>query len=516
MNYRLITNQAALLIVVLAGAMAVMAAGFYLAEWLAGTPVSAAARLALIITAGAGALVGGGVWLSTRGQSEIEPGRREALLLVALSWLVGAAVAATPFYLWAKLAGPSYDQHPFHSFTDCYFEAMSGLTTTGATILPDIETLPDALLLWRAVTHWLGGLGIVVLFVAVLPSIGVGAKKLFRVEATSASRGSVRPHIRETARVLWLIYLGVTVVLVLALRLTGAMDWFDAVCHAFSTLSTGGFSTYNASIGAFDSTAVNVITTLFMFLAGVNFALFYEIVKGRWRNAWKDVELRVYFVLKILVLVVVAWDIFGTNFTLTNGDAVVDAGLGVALDQSAFVTMSMQTGTGFGTADYERWPYLSQALLIGLMLIGGCAGSTAGGVKVIRFWVAIKVLLAEIEKAFRPNVVRPIKVGGATLEPDSRLSAIAYVVGMLFAFGVGAVMIEICEPGPAGDNTTSFTAAMATLCNVGPGLGLIGPTETYAFFDWKSKWVMSVMMALGRLEFFAILVLFSPRYWKAD
>ncbi|MFI4861709.1 MAG: TrkH family potassium uptake protein [Phycisphaerales bacterium JB063] len=518
MNYRFVLRQLGLLMAVMALAMAA-ALAYEAMAFLSGNggPAEALASRSLAIAVGVGLVLGGGFWLLGKGQDQTALARREALLLVATSWLIGAAIAALPFFLWAKANGGGPD-HIFRSFSACYFESMSGLTTTGATVLGSenqrIGDLPKGLLLWRSLTHWLGGLGIVVLFVAVLPSTGTGGKKLFQVEST-ADQGGVRPRVRETARVLWLIYLGLTVACIAMMRATGAVNWFEAVNHAFSVMSTGGLSTHDASIGGYDSVALDLVTTLFMFLAGVNFVLFFHAAQGRWSVAWKDVELRVYLLLKVIVTVIIAINIFGITITTTAGREV-EATVLQALRYASFQTMSMQTGTGFGTADYDLWPEVSVGLLIGLMFIGGCAGSTAGGLKVIRMWIVLKVLYQALERAFRPNVVRPLKIGKSVIDDDLKLSSLTYLILLGILTALGCFLVMMIEPSSKCDFQTAFSASLSTLCNVGPGQHAVGPTQNYGWMHPASLWVMSLLMALGRLEVFALLVLLAPRFWRGD
>ncbi len=517
MNIRFVIRELGLLMVVLCLCM-VAVAGSAAWKWAEGDSNERVAMLALLMSAAVGAVLGLFFWLfgSRSGQDYL--GRREALLLVGMSWLLGAAVAGLPFYLWAVLEKAIYIDHPFGEFSACYFEAMSGLTTTGATVLGDIQQVPKGLLLWRSLTHWLGGLGIVVLFVAVLPTLGVGGKKLFAVEATGPKQeGGVRPRIADTARTLWMVYLGLTLAAILALRLTGAMGWFDSICHAFSTVSTGGLSTRDASIGHYDSVAVDIICIVFMLLAGVNFALFYSLARGKFINVFRDTELRVYLVLKVIVAIVVAFNLLGQTINSTGGRVIEEAHAGQAIQYGAFQTVALHTGTGFVTADYDVWPFLSRVMLVGLMFVGGCAGSTAGGIKVIRLWVALKVMGAELEKMFRPNVVRPFKVGNSVLDNETAASAVVYFLTILVMFGIGAFLIGEFE-ARAGepDFLTAMSASISTLCNVGPGLHGVGPTQNYGWFSPGSLTVMSLLMALGRLEVFTLLVLFLPRFWKSD
>lgn len=517
MNFRFVFNQFGLLLLVLSGIMLAMGA-WALIDWqLYRDATERPATHALLLSGAIGALVGGVLWGATRGAGMV--GRREALLLVAVSWLIGAAFAALPFYAWAQWGEPN--NHPFNDFVDCYFEAMSGLTTTGATILPNIADaldgahapLPRSLLLWRSMTHWLGGLGIVVLFVAVLPSLGAGSKRLYKVEAPGPKAGGVTPSIRETARVLWLIYLGLTAAQIIALRVAG-VSWFESVCHTFATLATGGFSTYNSSIAGLDSVWVDVIVIAFMLAAGINFGLYFDVIRGRWKRAIRDTELRVYLSILAIAAVIVCGSLVGWRYATTAG-VDIDGGAGQAVRYGLFQVVSIQTTTGFGTADFDAWPFIAKAVLITLMFVGGSAGSTGGGLKVIRVWITIRVLAAEIEKSFRPNVVRVLKIGGVPVDADLRLATVAYVTSMALIVLIGGIVIQVLEGGnPDCTFTTSATASVATLFNIGPGLGLVGPTGNYAFFSDPSKLVMAVLMAIGRLELFTIVVLLSPKFWR--
>jgi trk system potassium uptake protein TrkH len=442
-------------------------------------------------------------------------GRREALLLVSTSWLVGAVVAAAPFLMWARMEAEK--DHPFQSVVNCFFEAMSGLTTTGATIVTDISTLPEPLLLWRALIQWLGGLGIIVLFVAVLPSLGVGAKKLFRVEAPGPDPEGVRPHIRETARVLWMIYVGMTIVEIFAYRFAG-MEWFDATCHSFTTLATGGFSTQNASIGYYNSRLIDIITIVFMVAAGANFGLYYAAIRGKLRVIWSDPEFRLYLFLLTGGSIVVIFSLLGSGQPLTSTTGVVESSsIGNTITQGVFTVVSQQTTTGFCTTDFDTWPFIAKATLIMLMFVGGCAGSTGGGIKVIRIWVALKVMISELERAFRPNVIRPLMVGKAAIDPELKLATIAYVLGVVVLFVAGAGALMILESGnPECDFTTAASASVATICTVGPGLAQVGAIQNYEWFSDASKLLLCVLMAIGRLEVFAVLVLLTPRFWRSS
>jgi trk system potassium uptake protein len=519
MNYRYVVAQLGFLFVVLSAVMLAMAAWFFLVYVLfVDYDIDPYARSALIYTGIAGLLIGGVTWLLTHSGAH-QLGRKEALMLVALSWILGTALAAMPFYFWAQFNPEITSDHPFYHYTDCYFEAMSGLTTTGATILggegASIEAIPRSLLLWRSTTHWLGGLGIVVLFVAVLPSLGVGAKKLFRTEVTGPQPKGLTPHIRETARVIAYIYIGCTVLCILLLRATGAMDWFESICHTFSMVSTGGLSPRDASIGAYDSWAVDMICLFFMVFAGINFAVFYMCVRGQWKKAWKDTEMRFYFALIAMGIALVMLFLWGIPTITSTTGKVIENVPWESFRFSAFQVISLHTGTGYVTADYDLWPFLAKIVFFVLMFVGGCAGSTAGGIKVIRVWIVFKILVAHFEKTFRPQVVRPLKVGESIMDDDVKLAAIIYVTSFCLLFALGAIVLRAIE-GEATNFTTTMSASISTLGNIGPGVEGVGPVQNYGWFSAPSKWIMSALMLLGRLEIFTVLILLTPRFWRTN
>lgn len=514
MNYRLIVQQLGMLVLALSATLFGIWVWSALALGLDGNGV-----LALIYAAGSSTIIGTALYFSAkngknkRGTGSM--GRREALLLVSTSWLVGAVIAALPFLYWGRNEGNS--EHPFYSVVNCFFEAMSGLTTTGATILTDISTVPAPLLFWRSMIQWLGGIGIVVLFVAVLPSLGVGGKKLFKVEAPGPEPEGVRPHISDTARILWLIYVCLTGIEIVAFKLAG-MGWFDASCHALTTLATGGFSTQNASTGAFNSRTIDIITIIFMVLAGANFGLYYAAVKGKLKVILKDPEFRFYIFLLTAGSIIVIFSLLGSGQPIITTTGVAEqATIGDAVTQGVFTVVSQQTTTGFATADFNTWPFAAKAVLIMLMFIGGCAGSTGGGIKVIRIWVAFKVMFSELERSFRPHVVRPLKVGKTAIDSELKLATVAYVLGVVVLFTIGCGTIMLLESGnPDCDMTTAASVSIATICTVGPGLAKIGAIENYAWFTDYSKLFLCVLMAIGRLEIFAVLVLFVPRFWRSS
>ncbi len=521
MRIGFVVRQMGLLLLLLSAAMLPAAAWsaydyYYYRVQMPGT---GAAFLALLLSALIG--VAAGVPLLIIGQTQSKQiGRKEALLLVALAWGVGAALAALPYRLWAGMHPlPPGSEQAFTSFVNCYFEAMSGLTTTGASILTDVESIPRSLLFWRAFTHWIGGLGIVVLFVAVLPILGVGGKRLFRFEAPGPKKEGVRPRIRAAAQVLWLLYLGITLAEIIALRLAG-LGWFNSITHAFATLATGGFSTQNASIAAFGSWKVDSIIIVFMFMAGVNFALYDALLAGRWREAWRNPELRAYIGVMVLATVLIAVSAMGNPVVLTDGTQA--EGFWPTLRHCLFTVVSIQTTTGFCTADFDRWSFPAQTILVLLMFIGGCAGSTGGGIKVIRCIILFKVLYAELEAVFRPHVVRTPRVGNAIIDPQMRSATLVYfvLIGAVVLVATG-LFIYLETPQKLDSEgwdaaSTAFSAVAANLNNIGPGLDRVGATLNYFWLNPSTKILLSLLMALGRLELYAFLVLALPAFWREE
>ncbi len=490
-----------------------------------------AAELSLLGSGGGSAAAGLIAWLigkratvvevrgnSGRDQAITKPyrmSRRDAALVTTGAWVIGAAIAACPFLMWATLATDVAADHPFHSAIDCYFEAMSGITTTGATVLSDIESLPRSLLLWRSLIQWLGGLGILVLFVAILPGLGTAAKKLFRIESPGPDPEGVRPTIRQTARRLWTLYLGLTVAQIVLLMITG-MGIFDAANHTFTTLATGGFSTRNTSIARPESLGAEIVLIVFMVIAGSNFTVLLAFLKGRWKSALKDTEFRIYLLCLLGGTVFITATLVGHGepLMLSNGTELAASG-GESLRAAAFTIVSQQTTTGYATFDFDLWPFAAKAMIIALMVVGGSAGSTAGGIKVIRIWIALKVLWGELERFFRPDVIRPLKVSGHVIDHEQKLNVVTYVLGTFLLLAVGAVIIMALEAETSDCTfTTAATTSLATICTVGPGLDAVGAIRNYAWFTDTTKIFLCFLMLVGRLEVFVILVLFQPRFWR--
>jgi trk system potassium uptake protein TrkH len=414
---------------------------------------------------------------------------REALTTVALGWLSAAALGALPFLFCGITT------HPVTAF----FESASGFTTTGATVFSNVEALPHAINWWRTLTHWLGGMGIVVLFIAILPRLGVGAKHLFRSEVPGPITGELKPKLRETAGVLWRIYLALTLAEATLLYIAG-MDVFEALCHSFATLATGGFSTRNASIGAFDSFAIELIVIVFMFLAGANFSLYHVLFSKRsWKYVAEDSELKVYAAIMITATVIIA-----------AGLVEAERPFLTAMRQALFQVVSIQTTTGFGTDNFNVYPAFAKLLLVALMFIGGSAGSTGGGMKVVRIIIIFKAIYAELYHTFRPQAVLALKIGGHSLPTDLVRTALGFFAAGIGAFGLGTIAVSLFGI----DLETSFSAVAASLWNIGPGLGKVGSVEHYGWLPIPVQGILSLLMIIGRLELFTVLVLFVPALWR--
>jgi trk system potassium uptake protein TrkH len=480
------------LLLVLALALAICAGLGYLAlpenGWDPDRTATGAKHLLISagITAGAGLL---GL-LSSWGV-KFKMGRREALFVVGIVWLGLGIFGAIPFMIGADM-----------SVADSLFEAISGVTTTGGTILPEIENrLSAPLHLWRMATHWLGGLGIVVLFVALFPELGVGGKRLFQGEAAGPKTAGLTPRIRDTARRLWWIYVSITAAEVVALRLCG-LPWFDALANSLSTLGTGGFAIKNGSIGEYNSLSVDIVITGFMLMAGTNFGLFHRAKDEGLKVFWRNHEFRLYALLFLGISAVIAADLASSGLADSAGEAI---------RHSTFQVAAIMTTTGFGTADFEQWSAVSKMLLLTLFFTGGCGGSTAGGMKLIRFLIIIKVLVHEMRLAFRPSLVAPVRVGDTVVPEGVVRGTMAYALIFVATVGLTAVTIAVLDPV---DMTTAIMASLACVANVGPGLGAVGPTDNYGFFSDGAKIVLSGAMLLGRLEFFSLLALFVPGFWR--
>ncbi len=415
---------------------------------------------------------------------------REAFIVVTFSWLLASAFGAIPYVLTGT----------FTSYADAFFETMSGFTTTGASVLTDIESLPHGVLFWRSLTHWLGGMGIVVLFIAVLSSLGMGSMQMFRAESPGPVAEKIKPRISETAKILWYTYLLFTIVETLLLWLLG-MPLFDALCHTFGTLATGGFSTKNASIGYYTNPLIHWVIIVFMFMSGANFALYYQALRGRslW-TFWRNPEFKLYSLIVLAATVFVSVDLFLSGIK----------GIGNILTLSSFQVVSIMTTTGYATADFDKWPFFSQAILVALMFIGGCAGSTGGSIKVGRILVLLKQSLLELQKVVHPRAIMSLKIGGKNVPQDIVINILQFFFIYMLVTMCGTVFMALLGL----DLMSAFTAVAATLGNVGPGLAKVGPVQNYSFIPAIGKYVLAFFMLLGRLELYTVLVLILPSFWK--
>ncbi|MBN2023216.1 MAG: TrkH family potassium uptake protein [Pirellulales bacterium] len=463
-----------------------------------------------------GAVGGLLVWVGRRGAGAALY-RREAIAVVGLSWLMATLLGALPFWLSQTAYGRGPDGLPIlMDVADGLFESGSGFTGTGSTVLTDLEDpelVPRAILFWRSETHFLGGLGIMVLFVAIL-GMGSAGKTLMLTEMPGPSQEAAHARTQRAAWVFALIFLGLTAILAAILHVEG-LGMFDALCHSFGTIATGGFSTYNKSIEHFQNVNVEMTIALFMILACTNFTLLYYLVLCKPRALLADVEFRTYLLIMAVVTVLVVG--FGTACG-DFGDPVS------AVRHGLFQVVSIMTNTGFGTADFDRWNQFSRGILLLLMFVGGCAGSTSCSVKVIRYILLFKILRLELEQVFHPNVVRHVRMGGRTLgDPELRKDVLLYFTIVLLLFLVAWLLLVATEPDSAwtdagrdpGDKLLDCASAVAaTLNGVGPGLGIVGESQNYAALHWFSKLVLTAAMLLGRLEVFVLLVLFVPRFWR--
>ncbi len=450
-----------------------------------GERADAAAFVAAALATGASGLL---LMLLGSGSGEIY--RREGILIVVGGWVLASVFGAVPYLLTGAMAHP----------VDALFESASGFTTTGASVMTDIEGSSRAVLFWRSFTQWLGGMGIIVLFVALLPELGPGARFLYKLEVPGPSAEALQPRIRETAAILWKIYLLFTAIQTALLMLVG-LDLYDALTHTFSTMSTGGFSPRNASVAAFQSPLVDIIVIFFMICAGTNFSLYYRLrLRGGW-NLFRDTEFRLYIIILAAATVLVTWDLIRHQ--------AYDATPRAALD-SLFQVVSILTTTGFATADFDQWPTLTRMVLVALMFVGGCAGSTSGSMKVMRMVIGIKSALREVRLIFSPNTVLSIFVGRQVVPNSVARSVAGFFILYLSTWALGAALLSISGP----DLMTAATASAATLGNIGPGLEAVGPTMNFSFFDAWDKALMVLLMLLGRLEMYAIAALFTRSFWK--
>lgn len=417
---------------------------------------------------------------------------RDGFLIVALCWFLAPILGSLPFLLSGSMT----------SFVDAFFETASGFTTTGSSILTDIESLPKGILFWRSFTHWLGGMGILVFFIALLPSLGIGGQKIINAETTGPVKDKLTPKISDSAKLLYTIYLGMTILEVILL-LFGGMNLYDALVHTFGTVGTGGLSSYNTSIGHFDSTYIDMVIAVFMMLAGINFNLFYHLFSGKSKEFFSDYELRGYLVILGIATSLIAVNLLSTGTYAAAGDALRD---------SFFQSTSIITTTGYSTTNFDLWPTFSKMVLFILMFVGGCSSSTGGGLKVIRVLLLFKLVRRGMYRRLHPRAVVPLKLGGRALPSEviSGVSSFAFLyIGLLF---VGTILLSMENL----DLVSTFTAVIASLGNIGPGFDLVGPAMNYSLFSDPAKILLSILMIIGRLELFTVVLLLTPTFWNPD
>ncbi|MCA0385206.1 MAG: TrkH family potassium uptake protein [Firmicutes bacterium] len=413
---------------------------------------------------------------------------KEAISIVTFGWFVVSAFGALPFMFTGALP----------SFTDAFFETVSGLTTTGASVLTDIESLPRGLMFWRSFLHWTGGMGILVLTLAIMPTIGVGAFQIFKAETPGPVADKLVPKMKDTARILYTVYLGITVIQV-TLLMVGGMSFYDALVNTFGTVGTGGFSNYNASIGHYQNHYFYFVIGFFMVASGVNFSLYYELYRGRVKTIFSNIEFKVYIGIVIAATLLVFFNILGRYESIP-----------ATLNQAFFQVSSIITTTGYATTDFDLWPDFSKGILFLLMFVGASAGSTGGSIKVIRLIILFKLVKREVLKILHPRATIPVQINGKMLNTDVISGVTGFFFLYMLLFVGGTLLVSLENVGLV----SAASAVAATLGNIGPGLDFVGPTKNYSLFSDATKWLLSFMMLFGRLELFTFFIVMTPSYWK--
>ena len=422
-------------------------------------------------------------------KERISIGKREGYIIVTGSWILFSIFGTLPFLLTGSIP----------SITDAFFETMSGFTTTGATILIDIEVLPHSVLFWRSIIQWMGGMGIIVLSLALIGEIKLGNFQLFAAEVPGVTKDKLHPRVKETAKRLWAIYVSLTIAETVLL-LAGGMSLFDAICHSLTTMATGGYSTKNESIAAFDSLYIHAVITVFMFVGGINFALIYFVLKGKFSKLFKNDEFRFYVTVCLSFVILVSLTLW----------LKVGYSPEVALIEGAFQVVSIMTTTGFTSSDYQLWGHFLILVVFLLMFTGGSTGSTSGGIKMLRLLILSRNSRQELQRLIHPNAVLPVRVNGKAIQPTLINNVLAFVVFYFVVLGVSVLVISAM-----GYNIdTSFGAAASALGNIGPAIGDVGPAFDFAHIPAFGKWFLAFLMLVGRLELFTVLILFSSKFYK--
>ncbi len=445
--------------------------------------------IALSVSCGISVLIGGLIFLATRKNQNKQLRKREGYIVVTGGWLVISLFGTLPYVISGSIP----------NFTDAFFETLSGYSTTGATILTDIESVHRGILLWRSLTQWIGGMGIIVLTVAILPILGIGGMQLFVAEAPGISPDKLQPRIKETAKRLWLIYLGLTFIET-ALLWAGGMTFYDAINHGLTTMATGGFSTKNASIAHFTSPFIQYVIIFFMFLAGTNFTMTYFGLHGNFKKVFSNEEFKTYFIVTLVVTVAIGLTIFGLGHDEFEK----------SIRDSLFHVVSVITTTGYVTHDYTTWSPFITIMFFVMMFVGASAGSTAGGVKIVRHFLLFKNSLLELKRQVHPNAVIPVRFNGKAVNRDIIFNILAFIMIYISIFAAGSVIMGILGV----DFMTAVGSVATCLGNIGPGLGTVGPVDNFAHLPAAGKWILAFLMLLGRLELFTVLILFTPYFWR--
>jgi trk system potassium uptake protein TrkH len=427
-------------------------------------------------------------WVLTRSSEKPNIRKREGFLIVTFGWVVMSISGTLPYIMSGSVV----------SFTDAFFETLSGYTTTGASIITDLDIVPKDILLWRSMTQWIGGMGIIVLAVAILPILGIGGMQLFVAESPGLKADKLAPKIRDTAKRLWLIYVGLTVAELVMLKIAG-MTWFDALNHALTTMATGGFSTQNTSAAEF-SPAIQYIITLFMFLAGTSFTLTYFALVGNVKKVLENEEFRFYAGIIVLTTV-------GVSIVVAS---VSDVGFEKAFRDSIFQIISLITTTGFVSADYTSWTSFITMVFFILLFFGGSAGSTAGGVKIVRHIILVKNSILELKRQLHPSAIIPVRLNGRAVDQSITYNVVAFIMTYIIIFALGSVIMTMFGV----DLLTAMGSVATSLGNVGPGIGNVGPMDNFAWLPAGAKWFLAILMLVGRLELFTVLILFTPYFWR--
>lgn len=447
---------------------------------------------ALLITSGICFGIGLPIWWICRKHRFLHS--KDGFIIVTFGWLLLCLVSALPFVIDDAI--PSY--------TDAFFEIMSGYTTTGATVLSDIEALPHSLLFWRSLTHFIGGMGIILMMIMVIPLLGIGGLQLYKAEGSPGQgpeNAKLSPRLKESAKYLWIIYVTLTVVETLLLWL-GGMSLFDSLCHAFGTIATAGFSPKDASVGHYQSAYIDWIITIFMFLGGVNFILHYRIIKGEWSLVGRNTELRWYVLITFFLCGLCAFSLWNNGFYPDFLDA---------LRYGSFQVVSILTTTGFTTDNYELWPHQAQSIIFLLLFMGACAGSTTSGIKIVQFVILCKYLNTKMRRILQPLSVTSIRINGHQLAFDSIGTVLSFFIANIFYVVAGGLLMTFISEL---DFFSAFMSVIATLWNIGPSFGTLGPVENFGHVSEAGKWFLSFTMLIGRLDMFTVLVMLYPAFWR--